>query len=74
MEDFLQYDFIGAPIDPKLGFGEGFNGGLSLRNRSMMLDIVRWYDWKVDKKFEDQVCGFPVQRSVLIFDSGSLRR
>jgi hypothetical protein len=69
MEDFLEYDFIGAPIDPDLGFGEGFNGGLSLRNRSLMLDIVTTWNWKAEKevgdnendprfKFEDQVRDF----------------
>jgi hypothetical protein len=46
VEDFLQYDFVGAPIDPSLGYGSGFNGGLSLRNRSMILDIVSISDWR----------------------------
>jgi hypothetical protein len=44
VDDFLQYDFVGAPIDPK--YGEGYNGGLSLRNRSMVLDIIHHSDWR----------------------------
>lgn len=53
MDDFLQYDFVGAPIDVPVegnaGHGEGYNGGLSLRNRSMILDIVKRYSWKGEK-------------------------
>jgi len=44
VDDFLQYDFIGAPIAP--AYGEGYNGGLSLRNRSMVLDIIQHADWR----------------------------
>ncbi len=63
VDDFLQYDFVGAPIDPQ--YGEGYNGGLSLRNRSMILEIIHNSDWrdefdkaenkqKQDVEFEDQ--------------------
>lgn len=53
VDDFLQYDFVGAPIDP--AYGEGYNGGLSLRNRSMVLDIIRYFDWKNEfKNAEDK--------------------
>ncbi|KAH8601785.1 hypothetical protein B0O99DRAFT_680904 [Bisporella sp. PMI_857] len=45
VDDFLQYDFIGAPIDPRSGLGQGFNGGFSLRKRTMMLDIVTRFHW-----------------------------
>jgi hypothetical protein len=38
VDDFIKYDFIGAPI--VMAWGEGFNGGLSLRNRNMMLSII----------------------------------
>ncbi|KAL9001552.1 MAG: hypothetical protein Q9169_000127 [Polycauliona sp. 2 TL-2023] len=38
VEDFLQYDFIGAPIDAE--YGHGMNGGLSLRNREKMLEVL----------------------------------
>jgi predicted cupin superfamily sugar epimerase len=52
VEDFLEYDFVGAPIDvpadPSSGHGEGYNGGLSLRNRTMMLDIVKKFSWQAE--------------------------
>lgn len=38
VEDFLQFDFVGAPIDPR--YGQGMNGGLSLRNREKMLEVL----------------------------------
>lgn len=54
MEDFLEYDFVGAPIEvPKHGnngHGEGYNGGFSLRNRSMVLDIMRESSWQKEKE------------------------
>lgn len=50
MEDFLQYDFIGAPIHVEptgtIGHGEGYNGGYSLRNRAKMLEITQKFSWK----------------------------
>lgn len=39
IEDFLEYDFIGAPISEQ--FGRGYNGGLSLRNPRLFLNITR---------------------------------
>lgn len=37
---------MGAPIDPNLPAGdEGMNGGLSLRNRQMTLDIIASSSW-----------------------------
>ncbi|RDL34347.1 uncharacterized protein BP5553_07475 [Venustampulla echinocandica] len=54
IEDFLEYDFVGAPIDvpitPPDGHGEGYNGGFSLRNRSMILDIVNTFSWQGEKE------------------------
>jgi hypothetical protein len=38
VEDFLEFDFIGAPYDPN--HGKGFNGGLSLRKRSSTLRVL----------------------------------
>ena len=52
VEDYLEYDFIGAPIDPQ--YGHGYNGGLSLRNRTKMLEIIDSFDWNETRKFEDQ--------------------
>ncbi|KAJ9132438.1 Formate dehydrogenase [Pleurostoma richardsiae] len=40
IDDFLEWDFIGAPLTQNLD-DRYFNGGLSLRNRTMMLDILR---------------------------------
>ncbi|KAH7389034.1 hypothetical protein BKA64DRAFT_679640 [Cadophora sp. MPI-SDFR-AT-0126] len=41
IEDWLKYDYVGAPVSP---FNQPapilFNGGLSLRNRTMILDIL----------------------------------
>jgi hypothetical protein len=42
VEDFTEYDFVG-------GVSGGFNGGLSLRNREMMLDIVKSNNWRREK-------------------------
>ncbi|KIH89872.1 hypothetical protein SPBR_00842 [Sporothrix brasiliensis 5110] len=38
VDDFLEWDFIGAPLHTKQKF---FNGGLSLRSRDRILDILR---------------------------------
>ncbi|CAK7266376.1 hypothetical protein SEPCBS57363_002056 [Sporothrix epigloea] len=37
MDDFLGFDFIGAPMNTRQKL---FNGGLSLRNRTMMMEIL----------------------------------
>lgn len=43
VDDFLQYDYVGAPwMVPTHGLDVG-NGGLSLRNVSLMLDITKTY-------------------------------
>lgn len=47
VEDFLQYDFVGAPV--REGLGMGYNGGLSIRNRTMCLEIVNNFDWQVER-------------------------
>lgn len=39
IDEFLEYDFIGAPIAQQ--FGRGYNGGLSLRNPRLFLNITR---------------------------------
>lgn len=50
VDDFLEYDFIGAPISSK--YGIGYNGGLSLRNRTRILEIIESVKWNGDH--EDQ--------------------
>ncbi|TVY13521.1 hypothetical protein LARI1_G009275 [Lachnellula arida] len=59
VEDFLQYDFVGAPIDGTIG--QGMNGGLSLRRRKLMLEVSLRYSWRGELataenpvEFEDQ--------------------
>lgn len=57
VEDFFEYDFVGAPIAP--AHGEGYNGGLSLRRRSTMLRITTEFQWpavtaEVNERFEDR--------------------
>ncbi|KAI8909848.1 hypothetical protein DFJ77DRAFT_107495 [Powellomyces hirtus] len=51
-ENFLQYAFVGAPIDPK--FGTGYNGGLSLRHIPTMLRAISTFKWSDTRLFEDQ--------------------
>ncbi len=54
VEDFFEYDFVGAPIAPNLG--AGMNGGLSLRKRETFLRILDEWDWEKEKgrRFEDR--------------------
>ena len=52
VEDFLEWDFIGAPISP--GLGRGYNGGLSLRKRATMLEVLDRWNWNDTRGFEDQ--------------------
>lgn len=47
VDDFLEYDMVGAPIGDF--WGEGFNGGLSLRNRDLILDILKRANWTTEK-------------------------
>lgn len=51
VEDFLEYDFIGAPIRPENG--RGYNGGLSLRNPKLFLNITKEeaINWVEDQWF-----------------------
>ncbi|KUI59810.1 hypothetical protein VP1G_06986 [Cytospora mali] len=39
VDDFLEWDLIGAPISG--AYGVGYNGGLSLRNPRLMLEVLR---------------------------------
>lgn len=55
VEDFFEYDFIGAPFAKHLG--SGMNGGLSLRKRETMLQVIEDNDWEKPaekgRRFED---------------------
>jgi hypothetical protein len=44
VEDFFEYDLIGAPIAPQ--WGRGYNGGLSLRSRKTTLRVLDEWEWK----------------------------
>lgn len=56
VDDYFQYDFVGAPIAD--GLGKGYNGGLSLRKRSTILKVLEEWDWEKTKteqvRYEDQ--------------------
>jgi hypothetical protein len=56
VDDYFEYDFVGAPIATDLG--KGYNGGLSLRKRSSTMRVLEEWDWEKTKKegdrFEDQ--------------------
>jgi hypothetical protein len=41
VEDYFEYDFVGAPLSRK-----GYNGGLSLRKRSSILRVLENFDWE----------------------------
>jgi hypothetical protein len=48
VDDFLGWDFIGAPMHY---IQQRYNGGLSLRNRTMMLDVIKeGKSWKEETK------------------------
>ncbi|KAH6879995.1 hypothetical protein B0T10DRAFT_495651 [Thelonectria olida] len=50
VDDFLGYDFIGAPLNKTRKI---YNGGLSIRNRTMVLDILNGErDWFTDSNTE----------------------
>jgi hypothetical protein len=57
LEDFFEYDFIGAPTGEKLGAETGISGGLSLRNRERMLEIAKNSNWEGEKKGEREPDG-----------------
>ncbi|KAK7924058.1 hypothetical protein PG985_006112 [Apiospora marii] len=53
-DDFLEYDLVGAPIGEQ--WGAGYNGGLSIRNRALMLEVLDRYSFQDDMvpPYEDQ--------------------
>lgn len=75
IKDFLEWDYIGAPI-PKIY--DCMNGGLSVRNPKVMADICEKYPWAgegshgnediyfcnrlpwVNAKYPTQIGGFPM--------------
>jgi hypothetical protein len=47
VEEFFEYDLIGAPIDPH--WGTGYNGGLSMRSRKTILRVLDEWDWSKEE-------------------------
>ena len=57
IDDFINYDFVGAPL-PKFYWADGLrfgNGGLSLRSKAMMLAAIEAYVEKAGKQYENGV-------------------
>lgn len=53
VEDYFKYDLVGAPIAEQ--YGQGFNGGLSVRNPRVFLNVTRSVDFASSgHEFEDQ--------------------
>lgn len=52
MDDFLEYDFIRAPIERP--YGTNYRGGLSLRNRERLLEVLRKSTRPANAEPEDQ--------------------
>ena len=54
VDDFFEWDFIGAPIDAE--HGHGYNGGLSLRKWSSTMRVLNAFDWYEYRRpaYEDQ--------------------
>ncbi|KAK4672274.1 hypothetical protein QC763_101660 [Podospora pseudopauciseta] len=50
IDDFVKWDYVGAPINST--YGEGYNGGLSIRNPRLFLEVVR--EGNYTRGFEDQ--------------------
>lgn len=53
-DEFLQYGFVGATFSKTQPL---FNGGLSMRNRELLLDIIREDDWPAYKKSKTNGAG-----------------
>lgn len=51
VDDFLYYDFIGAPFKTEKGFN--CNGGFPIRTREKMLDIALRYTREPMSRYED---------------------
>lgn len=61
VDEYFQYDFVGAPIDPK--YGQGYNGGLSIRNPRLFLQVTREVDYTTSGQgFEDQFFYLELQK------------
>lgn len=59
VDDFFDYDFVGAPIAEDLG--TGYNGGLSLRKRSTTLRVLGEWNWAETGALEEKFGRFEDQ-------------
>jgi hypothetical protein len=62
IEDFLEYDFVGTPILEEEGVDRhggkvigSLDSGLSLRNRSMVLDIIKASDFESESAYANNM-------------------
>ena len=56
INDFIEYDYVGAPWRKKCGLNmyDVGNGGFSLRTKQIMIDVIKKYPYnKQNKLFED---------------------
>lgn len=61
VEDYFRYDLVGAPIAEQ--YGQGYNGGLSLRNPRIFLEITKETDFAASGHgFEDQFFYSEIQK------------
>lgn len=60
IDDFMEWDLLGAPIASR--FGVGYNGGLSLRNPKLMLELTRNPDIN---DFETNLRAYQAEQEVL---------
>lgn len=51
---FIKYDYVGAPWPPNNNGGGVGNGGLSLRRKNKMLELLKYKDLGIDKKFNNE--------------------
>ena len=69
VEDFTKYDFVGALIRKGMwAHDEGMNGGLSLRNRTLMLEILNKWSWK------EEAAADPHNANVIYEDQGFYKK
>jgi len=54
VDDFIEWDWIAATLH---GTEHLYNGGLSLRNRTMILDILKEYSWEEETKSGEWTMG-----------------
>jgi hypothetical protein len=54
INDFLGYGFVGSPFNSPLGRSQTLSGGLSLRRRAAMLEVVKVEDWNFEMEYNPE--------------------